>query len=64
MEKTEEKVQLSRTPHLVLVVCEAEDKCYKCVEKGYSIPLLTGSFEAQALPCFSFFFFGWQTSQS
>lgn len=34
MENTEEKVQLSRTPHLVLVVCEAEDKRYKCVEKG------------------------------
>lgn len=57
MENTEEKVQLSGTPHLVLVVCEAEDKCYNCVEKAGSIPRLTGTSEAQALPCFAASFF-------
>lgn len=62
MENTEEKVQLSGTLHLVLVVCEAEDKCYNCVEKAGSIPRLTGTSEAQALPCFAASFFGWQTS--
>lgn len=39
------------------IFCEAEDKCYKCVEKGGSIPRLTGTSEAQALPCFAASFF-------